>query len=85
MTVDGVGVLPASANTPEGFNRRGDAPYERKSLAISSNVHPSRLTRPCRKPLPPLRDRRLHHALVIVISGDNRQLSETVNGNGVVA
>jgi hypothetical protein len=42
VIVDDIGLLPVSADAAEGFYRLVDAAYERKSLAVSSNLHPSK-------------------------------------------
>jgi DNA replication protein DnaC len=41
VIVDDIGLLPLSADAAEGLYRLVDAAYERRSLAISSNLHPS--------------------------------------------
>jgi len=39
--IDDIGLLPISADAAEGLYRLVDAAYERRSLALSSNLHPS--------------------------------------------
>jgi hypothetical protein len=41
IIIDDIGLLPVSPDAAEGFCRRVDAAYERRSLAVSSNLHPS--------------------------------------------
>lgn len=41
VIVDDIGLLPLSADAAEGLYRLIDAAYEKRSLAISSNLHPS--------------------------------------------
>jgi hypothetical protein len=41
VVVDDVGLLPVGADAAEGLYRIVEAAYERKSVAISSNLHPS--------------------------------------------
>ena len=41
VVVDDVGLLPVSADAAEALFRVIDAAYEKRSIAISSNVHPS--------------------------------------------
>ncbi len=41
VVVDDIGLLPISPDAAEGFYRLVDAAYERRSLAVSSNLHPS--------------------------------------------
>jgi DNA replication protein DnaC len=42
ITVDDIGLLPVSEGAAEGFYRLADTVYERRSLAVSSNLHPSK-------------------------------------------
>ncbi len=53
VIVDGIGMPPMSHDAAEGFYRLVDAAYERRALAISSNLHPSGSTSSCLKPWPP--------------------------------
>jgi len=39
--VDDIGMLPAGADAAEAFYRVVDAATERRSLAVTSNIHPS--------------------------------------------
>ncbi|MEU0629287.1 ATP-binding protein [Streptomyces sp. NPDC005989] len=41
ITVDDIGLLPISPDATEGFYRLVDAAYERRNLAVSSNLHPA--------------------------------------------
>jgi DNA replication protein DnaC len=41
IIVDDIGLLPVSPDAAEGFYRLVDAAYERRALAVSSNLHPS--------------------------------------------
>lgn len=86
MIVDDIGLLPVSTDAAEGFYRLVDAAYERKSLAVSSNLHPSGFDEIMRKTLATATvDRLLHHAHVVTTTGDSHRLSEALTGNGVVA
>jgi len=38
---DDIGLLPISADASEGLYRLVDAAYEKRSLALSTNIHPS--------------------------------------------
>jgi len=68
--VDDIGLLPVSADAAEGLYRLVDAAYEKRSVAISSNLHPSGLDQLMDKTIASaLVDRLLHHAHVIVIKG----------------
>jgi hypothetical protein len=41
IIVDDIGLLPVSPDAAEGFYRLIDAAYERRAMAVSSNLHPS--------------------------------------------
>jgi len=41
LIIDDIGLLPVSPDAAEGFYRLVDAAYERRALAVSSNLHPS--------------------------------------------
>jgi hypothetical protein len=52
--IDDIGLLPVSPDAAEGFYRLVDAAYERRSLAVSSNLQPQMgSTRSCPRPWPP--------------------------------
>jgi DNA replication protein DnaC len=84
VIVDDIGLLPLSADAAEGFYRLVDAAYERRSLAISSNLHPSAFDQLMERTIATaLVDRLLHHAHVIVTDGDSVRLSDAMAGKGV--
>jgi len=77
-------VLPVSADAAEAFHRLIDAAYERRSLAISSNVHPAGFDELMPTTLTTAGvDRLLHHAHVILTQGDSYRLEEATTGKGV--
>ena len=41
IVVNDIGMLPAGQDAAEAFYRITDAAYERRSLAVTSNIHPS--------------------------------------------
>jgi DNA replication protein DnaC len=41
VAVDDIGLLPVGADAAEGLYRLADAAYEKRSIAISSNLHPA--------------------------------------------
>ncbi|HEY6275725.1 MAG TPA: ATP-binding protein, partial [Streptosporangiaceae bacterium] len=41
IVVDDIGMLPAGQDAAEAFYRITDAAYERRSVAVTSNIHPS--------------------------------------------
>ncbi len=85
IIVDDIGLLPVSPDAAEGFYRLVDAAYERRSLAVSSNLHPSGFDEIMPKTLAIATvDRLLHHAHVVVTQGDSHRLSEATTGRGIV-
>lgn len=86
VMVDDIGLLPVGPDAAEGLYRLVDAAYERRSVAISSNLHPSAFDELMPKTLATATvDRLLHHAHVCVTTGDSVRLSEALSGRGVVA
>ena len=62
------------------------AAYERRSVAISSNLHPSGFDELMPKTLATATvDRLLHHAHLCQTSGESVRLSQALSGVGVVA
>ncbi|GGO99205.1 IS21-like element helper ATPase IstB [Wenjunlia tyrosinilytica] len=84
IIVDDIGLLPVSADAAEGFFRLVDAAYERRAMAVSSNLHPSGFDEIMPKTLATATvDRLLHHAHVVVTQGDSFRLTEATSGKGV--
>lgn len=84
IVVDDIGLLPVTEEAAEGLYRLVDAAYERRSVAISSNLHPSGFD----ELMPPslataLVDRLLHHAHVVQTSGKSIRLQDATSGKGV--
>lgn len=85
ICIDDIGLLPASPDATEGFFRLIDAAYERRSLAISSNLHPSSFDQIMPKTLATAAvDRLLHHAHVVLTDGDSFRLAQATAGKGVI-
>jgi DNA replication protein DnaC len=85
VCVDEIGLLPVGPDAAEGFFRLVDAAYERRSVAVSSNLHPSGFDQLMPKTLATATvDRLLHHAHVVVTEGDSFRLAEAAKGKGVV-
>ena len=83
--VDDIGLLPISADAAEGLYRLVDSAYEKRSVAISSNLHPSGIDQLMDKTIASaLVDRLLHHAHVIVTEGESVRLADATSGKGVV-
>lgn len=86
VVVDDIGLLPVSDDAAEGLYRLVDAAYEKRSIAISSNLHPSGFDQLMPKTVATATvDRLLHHAHLIETSGESIRLSQAVAGAGVVA
>jgi DNA replication protein DnaC len=45
ILIDDVGLLPVSNDAAEALFRVVDAAYEKRSIALSSNIHPSKAHR----------------------------------------
>lgn len=83
--IDDIGLLPISADAAEGLYRFVDAAYERRSLALSTNLHPSGFDQLMDKTIASaLVDRLMHHAHVIVTDGESVRLADAIAGKGVV-
>jgi DNA replication protein DnaC len=86
IVVDDIGMLPAGQDAAEAFYRIIDAAYERRSVAVTSNIHPSGFDQIMPKTLATATvDRLLHHAHLVVTKGDSHRLAEALAGKGVVA
>jgi len=84
VMVDDVGLLPVAQDAAEGLYRLVDAAYEKRSIAISSNLHPSAFDELMPKTLATATvDRLLHHAHVCQTTGDSVRLSQALAGKGV--
>lgn len=84
IMVDDIGLLPVSPDAAEGFYRLVDAAYERRSLAVSSNLHPSGFDEIMPKTLATATvDRLMHHAHTVVTQGDSFRLTQATSGQGV--
>jgi DNA replication protein DnaC len=82
--VDDIGLLPISADAAEGLYRLVDASYERRSLALSSNLHPSGFDQLMDKTIASaLVDRLMHHAHVVLTEGESVRLADALSGKGV--
>ena len=84
IVVDDIGLLPVAADAAEGLYRLVDAAYEKRSVAISSNLHPAGFDELMPKTLATATvDRLLHHAHICQTSGDSIRLSQALTGRGV--
>lgn len=84
ICVDDIGLLPVGPDAAEAFFRLVDAAYERRSIGVSSNLHPSGFDQLMPKTLATATvDRLLHHAHVVVTDGESFRLAEATRGKGV--
>jgi DNA replication protein DnaC len=85
IVCDDIGLLPVSGDAAEGLFRVVDAAYERRSVAISSNLHPAGFDELMPKTLATATvDRLLHHAHVCLTGGDSVRLAQASAGVGVI-
>ena len=85
LVIDDVGLLPISTDAAEALFRVVDAAYEKRSIAISSNIHPSGFDELMPKSLATATvERLLHHAHVLITDGqDSYRLAQATAGKGV--
>ena len=84
VVVDDIGLLPVAVDAAEGLYRLVDAAYEKRSIAISSNLHPAAFDELMPKTLATATvDRLLHHAHVCQTTGDSVRLTQALAGQGV--
>ena len=85
IMVDDIGVLPAGQDAAETSCRLTDAAFERRSVAVTSNIHPSGFDTIMPKTLATATvDRLLHHAHLVLTKGDSHRLAEALTGKGVI-
>jgi DNA replication protein DnaC len=85
VVIDDIGLLPVSHDAAEGLYRIVDAAYEKRSIALSSNLHPAGFDELMPKTLATATvDRLLHHAHICQTSGDSIRLTQALDGKGVV-
>jgi len=85
IVVDDIGQLPAGQDAAEAFYRVVDAAYERRSIAVTSNLHPSGFDTIMPKSLATATvDRLLHHAHIVLTDGNSVRLAEALAGKGVM-
>jgi DNA replication protein DnaC len=85
VVVDDIGLLPVAPDAAEGLYRLVDAAYEKRSVAVSSNLHPAGFDELMPKTLATATvDRLLHHAHLCQTSGESVRLAQATTGAGVV-
>jgi DNA replication protein DnaC len=84
VIVDDIGLLPIAADAAEGLYRLIDAAYERRSIAMSSNLHPSGFDQLMDHTIATaLVDRLMHHAHLVLTDGESVRLTDATNSKGV--
>ena len=85
IMIDDIGMLPSGQDAAEAFYRLVDAAYEKRSVAVTSNIHPAGFDTIMPKTLATGSvDRLLHHAHLVVTEGPSLRLAEATAGKGVV-
>ncbi len=86
IVIDDVGITPITHDQAEALFRVVDAAYEKRSIAVSSNIHPAGFDELMPKTLAAATvDRLLHHAHVILTDGqESYRLAQATTGKGVV-
>jgi DNA replication protein DnaC len=84
ICIDDIGLLPVSTDTAEALYRVVDAAYEKRSIALSSNLHPAGFDELMPKTIANATvDRLMHHAHVVITTGDSIRLTQATRGKGV--
>lgn len=84
VIIDDIGLLPISPDAAEGLYRLVDVAYERRSIAVSSNLHPSGFDQLMDRTIATaLVDRLMHHAHLVVTDGESIRLADATSGKGV--
>src|SRR5436309_11364113 len=86
IVIDDIGMLPVAPDAAEALFRVVDAAYEKRSVALTSNIHPAGFDELMPKTLATATiDRLLHHAHVLLTDGtDSYRLAQATAGKGVV-
>lgn len=84
IVVDDIGLLPCGQAAAEAFYRLIDAAYERRSVIVTSNIHPAGFDSIMPKTLATAAvDRLLHHSHIVLTEGTSLRLAQATNGQGV--
>lgn len=85
VVIDDIGMLPAGQASGEAFSRVVDAAYERRAVAVTSNLHPSGFDTILTKTMATADvDRLQHDAHVVITEGTSLRLTDATNGTGVM-
>ncbi|MFB7576191.1 IS21-like element helper ATPase IstB [Streptomyces sp. NPDC056165] len=84
IILDDIGMLPSGQAAAEAFYRVIDAAYERRSVIVTSNLHPSGVDTIMPKTLATAAvDRLLHHAHIVLTEGTSLRLTQATTGRDV--
>ena len=84
IVIDDIGLLPVTTETAEALYRVVDAAYEKRSIALSSNLHPAGFNELMPKTIANATvDRLMHHAHVVLTAGDSIRLTQATADKGV--
>jgi DNA replication protein DnaC len=84
VCIDDIGLLPVTSDTAEALYRVVDAAYEKRSIALSSNLHPAGFDELMPKTIANATvDRLMHHAHIVITTGDSIRLTQATKGKGV--
>ena len=84
IVIDDIGLLPVTTDTAEGLYRVVDAADEKRSIALSSNLHPAGFDELMPKTIANTTvDRLMHHAHLVLTAGDSIRLTQATTGKGV--
>jgi len=85
IVIDDIAMLPVTPDAAEALFRIVDAAYEKRSIALTSNIHPAGFDELMPKTLATATvDRLLHHAHVLITDGaDSYRLAQATAGKGV--
>ena len=86
IVIDDVGLVPVTTDHAEALFRVVDAAYEKRSIALTSNIHPAGFDELMPRTMAAATvDRFLHHAHVLLTDGvESYRLTQATTGKGVV-
>jgi DNA replication protein DnaC len=86
IVIDDIAMLPVAGDAAKALFRVVNAAYKKRSIALTSNIHPAGFDELMPKTLAAATvDRLLHHAHVLLPDGgtDSYRLAQATAGNGV--
>ncbi|HEY5853845.1 MAG TPA: IS21-like element helper ATPase IstB [Aldersonia sp.] len=83
VVIDDIGLLAVNTDAAEGLYRLVDAAYEKRAIALSSNLHPAGFDELMPKTLATATvDRLMHHAHLCQTTGESIRMSQALAGTG---